>query len=206
MAQPPLHPNLESNVHGAQVQNRGTKQREHQPGCEPGVWDSLWQQELLLVPEHPVPAAGWDTRLQGSLPSSRDPSHPAPHPTVPNFMVPRSGIATATPHLGGPERCRAQTPADAREAGAVQAWLLPALPWQQLLWACFLLFLTVPDASVSKQWHLHTDWEPLPRSHRAPAPGRAREGWEWPGRRRAPGRDGGEMKGSRLRRKLEQQA
>lgn len=52
----------------------------------------------------------------------------------------------------------------------MQAWLLPALPWQQLLWACFLLFLTVPDACVSKQWHLHTDWEPLPRSHRAPAP------------------------------------
>lgn len=89
----------------------------------------------------------------------------------------------------------------------MQAWLLPALPWQQLLWACFLLFLTVPDASVSKQWHLHTDWEPLPRSHRAPAPNSAREPWEWLGGRRALLRDGGAVKGSKsgVRGKLEQQ-
>lgn len=90
----------------------------------------------------------------------------------------------------------------------MQAWLLPALPWQQLLRACFLLFLTVPDASVSKQCHLHTDWEPLPHSHHAPAPGEPDNAGNGQGGRRAPGRDGGAVKGSKpgVRGKLGQQA
>lgn len=184
------------------MQKRGTKQRKHKPRCEPRVWDSLWEQDrgskscCLFLNTLCLQQVG--------TPGSRDLSQLLT-PQCPPFTVPRPGIATS--HLGGPEQCCTQTLDDAREAGAVQAWLLPAQPWQQLLWACFLLFLTVPDACVSKQWHLHTDWEPLPRSHRAPAPGRAREGWEWPGGRRAPGRDGGEMKGSkpRVRGKLEQQ-
>ena len=66
------------------------------------------------------------------------------------------------------------------EAGILRAWLLAAsfLPRQHLLWGFFSLFLTAPYAAVSKQWRLHTDWEPspalppswLPLPGEAPAP------------------------------------
>ena len=96
------------------------------------------------------------------------------------FGQPRGTAACTEPAPARPRRTG--PPRGDGEAGIFQAWLFAAsfLPWQHLLRGFFLLFLTVPYASVSKQWRLHTDWESspsLPPSSLSPAKPERPRGW-----------------------------
>lgn len=145
-------------------QGLGTVCRSSQRRC-------LLPKQSAAVPwPRPGPAGshGWDTPAPGA-PASGDPSqlHTRRGP---------SALATVRLHPRTAPRSSPGTTArrGAGEAGISQAWLFAAsfLPWQHLLRGFFLLFLTAPYASTSKQWRLNTDWEPspsLPPSSLSPA-------------------------------------
>lgn len=193
--------------------NRGNAGLQCGSGSGPGWRSSAGSCQLpsMPVPTRQPPRLGRPSTAAEAAPASGDRSSSVPSPCMvraprppsdATFGQSRGAVVCAEPSPARP--CRAGVPRSDREAGTLQAWLFAAssLPWQHLLWGFFLLFLTAPYVSVSKQWRLHTDCEPspsLPPSSLSPEKPQHPQGWSRVHGPRANTQDGHGESGQRAR-------